>query len=104
MESDEQLFSSDCSHLPRWVDVPHPAQVPVAELDDCPRQTYQPAWQILPDSEAPPPPRTIACHPNGHWYDIETGRIVLFLIEPSRNPYGPKSARAGAGSDGGLGN
>ena len=66
-----------------------PDQVPLAELIGCPSRRYQPAWRIYPPPAEPPPPeRTEALHPNGGWYDTETGHLILRLDGDRPAPYG----------------
>lgn len=63
-----------------------PAEMQSAELIGCPTQTYQPSWQVLPHPEPKPAERTMALHPNGHWYDLESGHLLMFL-RPTRAEY-----------------
>lgn len=64
-----------------------PAELHPADLIGCPTQVYQPSWQILAVPEAKPAQRTMALHPNGHWYDLESGALLMFLLPP-RVEYG----------------
>lgn len=77
-----------------------PESVPLAELIGCPTRRYQPAWRILPPPPEPrPPARTEALHPNGGWYDAETGRRIWRLDCDRPAPYGPKGYDASAEID-----
>jgi hypothetical protein len=60
-----------------------PESVPLVELIGCPTRQYQPAWRIRPP-EPRPPDRTEALHPNGWWYDTETGDLVSASARTSR--------------------
>lgn len=85
---------------PMDTDLP-PESIPLAELIGCPTRRYQPAWRIFPlPAEPRPPERTEALHPNGCWYDTETGNRIWKLDCGRPAPYGRDRGGMTAGAEG----